>query len=514
MTSVEITPGTPRTAQQPAAPAAPAAPETPAAAPGGGRPALALPPLLALSLGYFLVMLDVTVVNVAIPDIRASLDTGTAALQWIVDGYSTVFAGLLLLGGGLADRLGHRRMFLTGLGVFSAASLACGLAATPGALIAGRLAQGAGAALLVPASLALLQATYPDRAVRARAIAIWGAVASVAFGAGPAVGGLLVAGFDWRAVFWLNLPVAALAIWLTLRHIPLSARKSDARESDARKPDGRKPDARRMDPAGQILGIVGLVALAGGLNEAGSQGWTSPLVLSAFAVGVAALTAFALVERTLESREAQGRTRRAPLLPPSLFRSRAFTSTAAIGLLISLGYYGMLFLTTLYFQQERGFSVLATGLALLPSVCMGLIAAPLFSRVAARTGPYVPMAAGLVLGTAGFLGWLLAGPGTSYPVLLFALVATGLGQTMTALAATAAIIESAPASGAGIASAVFNVSRQVGSAVGVALFGTFAATAADFTTGLHLSATLAAAAFACGAVLAWTVRRNVERRDV
>ncbi|MFM9368782.1 MFS transporter [Streptomyces sp. Da 82-17] len=484
MTTAEITPGTQRTAPQPAAPAP--------------APALALPPLLALSLGYFLVMLDVTVVNVAIPDIRASLDTGTAALQWIVDGYSTVFAGLLLLGGGLADRLGHRRMFLTGLGVFSAASLACGLAATPGVLIAGRLAQGAGAALLVPASLALLQATYPDKAVRARAIAIWGAVASVAFGAGPAVGGLLVAGFDWRAVFWLNLPVAALAVWLTLRHIPVSARKSDA---------------RRMDPAGQILGIVGLVALAGGLNEAGSQGWTSPLVLSAFAVGVAALAAFALVERTLERREAQGRTRRAPLLPPSLFRSRAFTSTAAIGLLISLGYYGMLFLTTLYFQQERGFSVLATGLALLPSVCMGLVAAPLFSRVAARTGPYVPMAAGLVLGTAGFLGWLLAGPGTSYPVLLFALVATGLGQTMTALAATAAIIESAPASGAGIASAVFNVSRQVGSAVGVALFGTFAATAADFTAGLHLSAVLAAAAFACGALLAWSVRRNAERRD-
>ncbi|NBE54658.1 MFS transporter [Streptomyces boluensis] len=488
MTTTEITPSAQRTAPQPSAPA----PET------GKRtkPALALPPLIALSLGYFLVMLDVTVVNVAIPDIRTSLDTGAAALQWIVDGYSTVFAGLLLLGGGLADRLGHRRMFLTGLGVFSAASLACGLAATPGTLIAGRLAQGAGAALLVPASLALLQATYPDRAVRARAIAIWGAVASVAFGAGPAVGGLLISGSDWRAVFWLNLPVAALAVYLTMRHIPASVRKSAA---------------RKMDPIGQILGIVGLVALAGGLNEAGTQGWTSPLVVTAFTVGVAALLAFALVERTLERRETQGRTERSPLLPPSLFRSGAFTSTAAIGLLISLGYYGMLFLTTLYFQQERGFSVLATGLALLPSVCMGLVAAPLFSRIAARTGPYVPMAAGLILGTVGFLGWLLARPDTPYPVLLFALVATGLGQTMTALAATAAIIESAPASGAGIASAVFNVSRQVGSAVGVALFGTFAAAATDFTSGLRLSAGIAAVAFATGAVLALSVRRRAAR---
>jgi DHA2 family methylenomycin A resistance protein-like MFS transporter len=389
-------------------------------------------------------------------------------------------------------------MFLAGLGVFTAASLACGFAASAGMLIAGRLAQGAGAALLVPASLALLQATYPDRALRARAIAVWGAVASVAFGAGPAVGGLLISGFDWRSVFWLNLPVGALAVGLTLRHIPTSPRKAAA---------------RKMDPIGQVLGIVGLIALAGGLNEAGTHGWTSPLVLSACGLGVVALVAFALLERTLEAREAAGLTERAPLLPPSLFRSGAFTSTAAIGLLISLGYYGMLFLTTLYFQQERGFGALATGLALLPSVCMGLVAAPLFSRVAARTGPYVPMAAGLALGTVGFLGWLLAGPDTPYSVLLFALIATGLGQTMTALAATAAIIEAAPASGAGIASAVFNVSRQVGSAVGVALFGTFVATAGDFTAGLRLSAGIAAAAFATGTLLALSVRRRTARRD-
>ncbi|MEW2395745.1 DHA2 family efflux MFS transporter permease subunit [Streptomyces sp. NPDC046862] len=475
-----------------AAPApAPAAP-APAA-----RPALALPPLIALSLGYFLVMLDVTVVNVAVPDIRTALNTGASGLQWIVDGYSTVFAGLLLLGGTLADRLGHRRMFLAGLGVFTAASLACGLAGTSGLLIAGRLAQGAGAALLVPASLALLQSSYPDRAVRARAIAVWGAVASIAFGAGPAVGGLLVAGLDWRFVFWLNLPVGALAVVLTLRHMPASAAKAPA---------------RRMDWTGQVLGLVGLVALAGGLNEAGSHGWTSSLVLSAFAAGAVCLAAFAVVERALERRDRVGDGERAPLLPPSLFRSGAFTGTAAIGMLISLGYYGMLFLTTLYFQQERGFSVLTSGLALLPSVCMGLVAAPLFSRLAARTGPYVPMAGGLALGTLGFLGWLTAGPETPYPVLLFALIATGLGQTMTALAATAAIIEAAPASGAGIASAVFNVARQVGSAVGVALFGTLAAAAGDFTSGLRMSAGIAAGAFAVGTVLALGARRRAAGR--
>ncbi|QKW54511.1 MFS transporter [Streptomyces buecherae] len=454
-------------------------------------------PLLALSLGYFLVMLDVTVVNVAIPDIRTSLGAGTSALQWIIDGYSTLFAGLLLLGGALADRVGHRRTFLAGLAVFTGASLACALAGSPGPLIVGRLAQGAGAALLVPASLGLLQATHPDRAARARAVAVWGAVASVAFGAGPVVGGLLVAGSGWRAVFWLNLPVATLAVALTLRHLPPGA------------PPRR--GAPKGDPFGQLLGVVGLVALAGGLNEAGARGWTSPLVLTACGLGVAALTTFAAVEYAIEARGRAG-GRRAPLLPPSLFRIPRFAPTAAIGLLISLGYYGMLFLTTLYFQQERGYGALATGLALLPSVCMGLVAAPLFSRLAARTGPYPPMAAGLALGTVGFLGWLPAGPHTPYPVLLFALVATGLGQTLTAIAATAAIIDATPATGAGVASAVFNVSRQVGSAVGVALFGTLATTASSFTDGLRLSAGLAATAFAAGTLLALALVRQRDAR--
>ncbi|MEW2297244.1 MFS transporter [Streptomyces sp. NPDC006743] len=285
-----------------------------AAARSTGTPpsTLVMAPLIALSLGYFLVMLDVTAVNVAVPDIRASLGTGATALQWIIDGYSTLFAGLLLLGGALADRMSHRRTFLAGLGVFTAASLACALAGSALPLIAGRLAQGAGAALLVPASLGLLQATFPDRAVRARAVAVWGAVASVAFGAGPVVGGLLVSVSGWRAVFWLNLPVAALAITLTLRDHPPS---SPPRHT-----------ATRADPLGQLLGVLGLVALAGGLNEAGSHGWTSPLVLCAFGVGLTALAAFAAVERTLEARVPAG-GRRAPLLPPSLFHSAVFTRT-------------------------------------------------------------------------------------------------------------------------------------------------------------------------------------------
>ncbi|MFJ8046031.1 MFS transporter [Kitasatospora sp. NPDC096147] len=474
-----------------------AAPEV---VPSGRAPAgpdrLALAPLIALSLGYFLVMLDVTAVNVALPALRSSLGAGPAALQWIVDGYSTVFAALLLLGGGLADRFGPRRVYLAGLVLFTAASAACGLAGSSAALIAGRFGQGAGAALLVPASLVLLRSAFPGRVLRARAVAVWGAVAAVAFGAGPAVGGLLVAGAGWRAVFWLNLPVGTLAVLLTLRHVRSTA---------------ARPGRRTADPVGQVLAVLGLAGVAGGLNEAGARGWTSPVTLSALGGGAAALLAFVLVERALEARAADGRGGRVPLLRPSLFRARAFTSVTLIGLLISFGYYGMLFLATLWFQQERHLGALETGLALLPSAGTGLLAAPLFGRVAARTGPHVPMAGGLLLGAVGFLGWLLAGPGTPYPALLFALAATGLGQTTTALAAVAAVVEAAPPAGAGVATALFNVSRQIGSTVGVALFGTLAATAADFTTGLRLSAAIAAAAFAVGAVLALTARRGTGR---
>ncbi|MFF8380220.1 MFS transporter [Streptomyces sp. NPDC015661] len=451
------------------------------------RPSLSLSPLIALSLGYFLVMLDVTVVNVAVPAVRASLAAGSSDLQWIVDGYSAFFAGLLLVGGGLGDRFGHRALFLAGLGIFAAASAGCALAPSAGALIAARLVQGAGAALLVPASLALLRAAYPDRAQRAQAVGRWGLVSAVAFGAGPAVGGLLVAGVGWRAVFWVNLPVAAVAALLTLRHVPAPG-------------PGARPG--RADPAGLLLGVLGLLGVAGALNEAGPAGWSSPQVLLLFAGGAVCLAAFVVVELRLEKRAATRPEGRRPLLPPSLFREAGLTATNLIGLLLSFGYYGLLFVAALYFQQEQGLGALGTGFALLPSVCMGFLAAPLSSRLTARSGPYVPMAGALLLGSAGFLGWLAAGPDTPYPVLLFALMATGLATPVTVVAATVAVMEASPADKAGTASAVFHVSRQVGSAMGVALFGTLVGGEGGPAGGLHVSAVIAAAAFLLASGLA------------
>ncbi|MEU5695556.1 DHA2 family efflux MFS transporter permease subunit [Actinosynnema sp. NPDC020468] len=453
----------------------------------------AAPPLLALSLGYFLVMLDVTVVTVAVPAVQHSLRAGPSATQWSVDGYSVVFAALLLLGGALGDRLGHRRVYLAGLVGFAGASVLCAVAAAPGALIAGRLLQGAGAALLVPTSLALLATTYPDRAARARALAFWAGVAAVAFAAGPVLGGLLVSGVGWRAVFWLNLPVTALAVVLVLRHVPAPAVSGCA---------------KRMDVAGQVFAIVGLTGVAGGLNEAGTEGWTSAVVVTSFAVGCAALVAFAVTERRRDRADA------APLLPPVLFADPGFAATAVIGVLLNLGYYGMLFVVTLYFQQQRGYDALTTGLLLLPTVCLALVAAPLSSRLTAAHGPYRLMTAALLLGSAGFLGWLVAGPETPYAALLFPLVATGLATPSTVLAATTAVIESAPDGKAGVASAVFQVSRQIGNAVGVALFGTVLAAAPNAYDGVRRSAVIASAAFCVGAVTAFLAGRRASRAAV
>ncbi|WP_281689154.1 MFS transporter [Pseudonocardia thermophila] len=463
-------------------------PEAPRPADSGGS--LVAAPLIALSLGYFLVMLDVTAVTVAVPHIRASLDAGASATQWIVDGYSTIFAGLLLFGGGLGDRGGHRKVLVAGLTAFAAASAGAALAASSEQLVGARLLQGAGAALLVPTSLALLTAAFPDREARARALGAWGGIAGVAFAAGPLVGGLLVWGLGWRAIFWINVPVVALAVLLTVRNVPAP-------------PPG--PATGRMDPLGQVLGVLGLTAVAGALNEAATAGWTSPTVLAVLGAGALALVAFVVVERRLENaaqpEDGRGAVARLPVLAPSWFGHRGFAATAAIGVLLNLGYYGMLFIATLYLQEERGHGALETGMMLLPSVCMALVAAPLSGRLTARYGPYRPMAAALLLGAFGFLGWLAAGPATAYPLLLFALVVTGLATPMTVPAATAAIIESAPAEAVGVATAVFNVARQIGNAVGVAVFGALAA-ATGVVGGARASALIACGAFLAGALLA------------
>ncbi|TQL90188.1 DHA2 family methylenomycin A resistance protein-like MFS transporter [Actinoallomurus bryophytorum] len=432
-------------------------------------------PLAAVCLGYFLVILDVTVVTVAISAIGTDLRAGLTALQWVVDGYTLAFAGLLLFCGGLGDRLGGKPVFLAGLVVFTAASAGCGLAPSAGVLIGARLVQGAGAAAMVPASLALLRNAYPDRGSRARAFGVWGMVAGIAAGAGPVLGGVLVFTAGWRWVFFVNIPFGVLGFLLTMRYVPAP--------SPVRGRAG--PDV----PA-QLTGALCVGGLTCALVEAGARGWTSPVVLGGLGLFVLALPAFLL----LETRS------RAPMLPLTLFGGRRFRASAVIGVLLNLGFYGLLFVVPLYFQRVQHLSPLMTGLAMLPMAMMPLISSPLSGRIAARTGPHPPMAIGLVIGGAGLLGWLLAGPDTSYWTLVAPMTLSGFGTGLTMPAATSAIMEAAPAELGGAASAVFNAARQTGSAIGVALVGTLVA-GGGLVAGLHADVIVGGLGFLAAAAL-------------
>ena len=441
-----------------------------------GRQRALTPSLVIICIGYFLVILDVTVVNVALPSIGRQLHGGVSGLQWVVDAYTLSFAGLLLAGGALAERAGGRRVLAAGLALFALCSAGCGLAPSLAVLVAARLIQGAAAALLVPSSLVLLQASYPDRRARARAFGVWGAVAGVGAAAGPIVGGLLVSAWSWRAVFFLNLPFALAALVLVRAFVPVPQRHR-----------------RGMDLAGQLLGIAALALLAGALVEAGPAGWTAPAVLAGFALAAAAGAAFVVVEHRGSD----------PMLPLGLLRRPAFRAGTLIGLLINLGFYGQLFVMSLYFQDVRGYSPAQTGLALLPEAALLTVASTVSGRLMARTGPRLPMLTGLLLGAAGLFGTMVAGGHTPYGLLVLPMAAAGFGMATTMPAATASVMEAAPASRGGIASGVVNAARQTGALLGVALLGTLLHTRADFTGGLHAGLAIAGAAFLAGALAAF-----------
>src|SRR4051794_40472052 len=415
---------------------------------GAGR--RVLPPgwgvvtLLALSIGYFMVILDTTVVNVALPVLGRSLHAGTDELQWVIDAYAVVFAALLVSMGSLADRAGARRALIFGLALFTAASAACGLAGGAGVLIAARAGQGVGAGVVVPASPAALRPTYADPAARARAVGAWGGIAGVAAASGPMVGGALASGPGWRAVFFVNVPVGLLGLALAVRYLRPVA-----------------PRPAHLDAGAQVAVAVALGALTFALIEGAA---------AAFVVAAVAAVAFVVIER----RVAQ------PMLPLGLFRRAGFSSGTLVGLLINLGFYGQLFVLSLWFQHERGDSSLAAGLALLPLAGMATIASVVSGRVMGRTGAGLPMLVGLALGAAGWLGLLAADAQTSGALLVAPLMAAGFGMALTMPAATAAVVEAVPAERAGLASGVLNAARQAGGAIGVALLGSLG--------GLHAAA--------------------------
>jgi MFS transporter, DHA2 family, methylenomycin A resistance protein len=423
---------------------------------GGRRAGWAL---LAASLGFGVVQLDVSVVNVAIKPIGADLGGGVSGLQWVVGAYTVAFAALILSAGALGDRVGARRVFIAGFALFTVASAACGLAPTLGFLIAARAVQGIGAAVLVPCSLSLLNHAYRDERARARAVGLWAAGASVALSAGPLIGGVLTASVGWRSIFYINAPIGLFGILLTLRFATETPRAAD----------------RGIDLPGQLTAIVALVALAASMIEAGQGGFADGLVLTGFGVAAVALTAFVLIESR----------RRRPMLPLSLFRSRTFSASSAIGIAINVAFYGLIFVLSLYFQTTRHYSVLLTGLAFAPTTVAVCAANLLAGRLARTVGRRTVLAGAALLLAAGLGGLLVIGPGTSYVAIVAQLVVVGLGLGLIVPVMTSALLGSVDHEHSGVASGTLNTARQTGSVIGVGLFGSLAA--GHLVSGLRLA---------------------------
>ncbi|MER6015460.1 MFS transporter [Streptomyces bluensis] len=448
---------------------------SPEEAQGPGRRSWA--PLLVVCAGYFMVILDVTVINVAVPVIGRDLSASLTGIQWITDGYTLVFAGFLLTGGALGDRLGNRRVFCWGVVVFTASSAACALAPNAPFLVVARLVEGLGAALIVPGSLALLQQAYPAPAARSRAFGLWGSMAGVAASAGPLLGGLLVSTVGWRWVFLINLPVGVASLVLTPRYVARSPRRV----------------ARALDWPAQCAVVAAVALLTASLNEAGRRGWSDPAVLVGVGLAVPAAAAFAARERLA----------RAPVLPLTLLRSRAMSGGSVIGLLFNFGFYGMVFTASLEFQHQRGFSALGTGLALFPAVAMTMFASAVSGRLSHRTGDRPLVISGMLLAALGLAGWAAAGTDPAYPLLVAPMMAAGFGTSFALTGGAATVMGAAPPAYSGAASALFNTTRQIGSATGVALGGSLLATATDYSTGLRTSMAIGALAYLTAAGLAW-----------
>ncbi|WP_263253942.1 MFS transporter [Saccharopolyspora rosea] len=451
------------------------------------RPALTLTVMCA---GMFLVLLDVTVVNVALPAIRADLHTSTAGMQWVVDAYAVTIAGLLLAAGAVGDRWGHRALVLAGLVLFGAASLGCALAPDVAVLVACRAAQGAAAAVLLPGSVALITRAYPQRCAQARALGVWSAVSSLALPAGPLLGGLLVQAVSWRAVFAVNVPVVAVPVVAVA--VAVIARLVPAVPGD--RSQRVRADALVCAVVGLtalVFAVVGLTALVFAVIETGRSGVDAVVGIAA---GVAALAAAVLWSRL-------GRA-------ASALVNRTFAAANAVGLIMNLCINGSLFVLTQYLQEVRGESAMRAGLLVLPLLVPLVVLAPVAGRMVARWGSRPPMVAGAAVAALGTACWLLATADGDYPRVLPVLVCCGIGAGLLTTALVAAAVGALPAERAGLASGVNNTARQTGTALGVAVFGALAGNPAArdaFTTGLHHAALLGAALWLIAVVLSTLV---------
>jgi DHA2 family methylenomycin A resistance protein-like MFS transporter len=430
-----------------------------------------------MSLGYGVVQLDVTIVNTALNAIGTSLGGGVSELQWVVSSYTIAFAAFILTAGALGDRIGAKRIFMAGFAIFTAASFACALAPNAAILIAARSAQGLGAAILVPNSLALLSHAYPDEKQRGRAVGIWAAGASLALISGPLIGGGLIALVGWRSIFLVNLPIGLAGLWLSWRYATETTRCQQ----------------REIDLPGQIAAIAALGCLAGAMIEGGTLGWRNPFVIAGFAASAVLAILFVLQELRAPQ----------PMLPLSLFRHRLFALTSLVGLLVNVAFYGLIFVFSLYFQRVNGLSPFATGLAFLPMMGAVLPVNLVAARVTERIGAPATIAAGAALSALGCLALLGLEPGTSYWEIGAQLMIIGAGLGLLVPPLTSTLLGSVEKSRSGIAAGVLNATRQTGSVLGVALFGSLAGQANAFMAGMHESLMISACLLLAAGAAIW-----------
>ncbi|HZO79971.1 MAG TPA: MFS transporter [Solirubrobacteraceae bacterium] len=431
---------------------------------------------VVMCVGYFLVLLDVTIVNVALPTIAKGLHASVSDLQWVVDGYAIALASVMLGGGTIGDVYGHKRVVLGGLTLFGAASLACGLAPSSGALVGFRVLQGLGAALMLPGTLAVITNAYPSEQERAKAIGVWAAIGSVALPAGPLLGGALIQAASWRLIFLVNVPLVVVAVTVAALTVDESP----------------KARGRRLDLAGMALGAVllGLVTFA--FIEGGRSG-LSTIVIATTVAAVLVGLAFVATEARRDD----------PMLPLSLFRDASFSTANTVAGVMNLCTLGLLFTLTLYLQAVRHHTPLVAGVELLPLFLPLSLIAPLGGRLTGRMGPRAPMLAGLLLAAVGVGLLIVLGAASGYLVMLPALLAWGAGLALLTPAVVAAAVGAVPGDRAGLASAVNNTSRQASGAVGIAAFGALAGEPGKpgFLAGFHLAAAIATALFLSAAIL-------------
>jgi EmrB/QacA subfamily drug resistance transporter len=452
----------------------------------------------AVAFGLFMIMLDNTVVFVALSSIQSDLHISQSELEWVVSGYALTFAVLMLTGGKLADMLGRRLIFIVGLSIFTASSLACGLATGAGFLIGARVVQGVGAALMNPATLSIIVATFPPRQ-RGTAIGIWVGVSAMALAIGPLIGGILTEQINWSWIFFINVPVGIAGIIVSRLFITES--RDESKE-------------QRLDLPGLVSSAVGLFGLTYALIEGNNYGWGSARILAGFAVAVVGLVTFVLLEHR----------QRVPMLDLALFKNSTFTGANLTMLLVALAMFGVFFFNSLYLGQVLGYSPIQTGAAFLPLTILIVFVAPLAGRFSDKIGSRWLMGAGLVLLSASLLSFSTLGVDSSFWDIVPGLILGGFGMSLAMTPTTAAAMGSVPVDKAGVGSAVLNSMRQVGGSLGIALMGAIVAASVtvlpgspeypdQFVQGYHNALHVAAAIAILGAAVAVATVRKVHHPE-